>query len=109
MVQQLADQYRGLVSGWNGWIVIRTIHHHARDLHVPPESDIALTEMGVLVNWPGVNPDGMFLPWTEVISMEQEHEDAAKEAREHATAEDGSAEGAGNGRVRRARVERANA
>lgn len=97
MIQQMADQYKGMMGGWNGWLVIRTIHHHAKDLHVPPGGDVALTEMGVLVNWPGDRPDGMFLPWTEIISMEQEHEDdarQAREAREHAAAEDqdGSAE-----------------
>ncbi len=65
----LATQYSSLIQ-WDGDLVVRTVHGGKKYL-VPASEIVDLTEVGVLISWRGVDPTGVFLPWSEVVSIEQ--------------------------------------
>lgn len=72
----LAETYASLLGGWQGDLVVHTVHGTKKTHLVASEDTLDLTEVGVLVNWRGDSPTGKFIPWSEVTSIDQASEDA---------------------------------
>jgi hypothetical protein len=66
----MANQYGGMV-GWAGDLVIHTVHGAKKTYRVPAGIDVALSEVGVLVSWPGDEPSGKFIPYGEITAIDQ--------------------------------------
>jgi hypothetical protein len=65
----LAQLYASAVD-WQGDLVVRIVHA-PKSYRVPAGDTVDLTEAGVLIRWRGNEPTGVFLPWAEVIAIEQ--------------------------------------
>jgi hypothetical protein len=66
----LSQQYSSLMSAWSGDLLVRTVHA-PKSYRVLAGDILDLTEVGVLICWRGDEPTGVFLPWSEIISIEQ--------------------------------------
>lgn len=68
----LAQQYADLV-GWDGDLIVHTVHGTvAQKTRKVSASDILdITEVGVLISWRGGAPTGSFIPWGEIITIDQ--------------------------------------
>jgi hypothetical protein len=68
----LAVQYGSLLD-WKGDLAVHTVHVvRGRKSQFVTASDIVdLTEAGVLIAWRGDDPTGVFIPWGEIVCIEQ--------------------------------------
>jgi len=65
----VGPQYSGAIN-WGGELVIRTLHGK-KEYRVLADVIVDMTDLGVFVGWRGAAPAGVFLPWGEVVSIEQ--------------------------------------
>ncbi len=65
-----AGQYGPLVQ-WKGDLLVHTVHGTKKSYRVVGTDSVDLSEVGVMLSWPGDEPTGMFIPWGEVTSIEQ--------------------------------------
>jgi hypothetical protein len=74
MAVQVSPGYAGLMASWSGDLVVRTVHGTAaqKTRQVSARDTMVITELGVLISWSGAAPTGVFIPWDEITSIEQE-------------------------------------
>jgi hypothetical protein len=65
-----AGQYGPFVQ-WRGDLVVHTVHGTKKSFRVSAEDSVGLSEVGVMISWPDDEPTGKFIPWGEIVSIEQ--------------------------------------
>jgi hypothetical protein len=70
--ETLAQKYGGIL-GWHGDLLVHTLHalHGKKTYRVTADDTLELSDVGVLISWPGVEPTGVFLPAGEIVAIEQ--------------------------------------
>ena len=65
----VAHSFAQIISSWDGPLVAGLADGTTREL--PADTDVTLSELGVLAAWPGAEPAGVFWPWSAVVYIRQ--------------------------------------
>jgi hypothetical protein len=86
MIATMADQYRGVLSAWQGHLLVED-HRTGREYVVGPGDIVDLGENVVIIGWRGDKPSGVILPLGDV-TISQHDPSAPRKAVKASAAKD---------------------